>query len=191
VRDSIFERFKHACDAFFAQRRGQRNETEKEFEVNLAAKIAICRQIEEMAAAKSADMAAFESLRKQWDGAGFVPRRAMDTMRKRYAEAVKAFLANTAGLNEPERAKAIFTNEIGVSKGHPVATRDLQHKEHAMRRQITQLENDVSLWRNNLEFFARSKNADALRNEFTAKIDAAERELTTLKQQMKMLNAIL
>ena len=190
VREPIFERFKQACDAFFTQRRGQRNETEKEFEHNLAVKTGICQQIEDMAAAKSADMAAFELLRKQWEGAGFVPRRSMDTMRKRYAGAVKAFLANTAALNEPERAKAIFTTELASSKGNPVATRDMQQKEHTMRRQITQLENDVALWRNNLEFFARSKNADALRSEFTAKIESAEQELKTLKQQVKLFNGM-
>lgn len=189
VRETVFERFKKACDAFFAQRRGQRNETEKEFEHNLAVKAGICQQIEDMAANKSADVAAFGLLRKQWDEAGFVPRRSMDAVRKRYADAVKAFLANTTGLSEPERAKAIAGS--GPAKSAPQHTsREIPHNEHAMRRQITQLENDVALWRNNLEFFARSKNADALRNEFTAKIDSAEQELKALKQQMKMLNTI-
>lgn len=185
-RDSIFERFKQACDAFFDRRRSQRNQTEREFEKNFAAKSDICAQIEKLAAAKSTDMAAFEALREQFEAIGFVPRKNMDSIRKRYADAVKAFLENTDALSENERAKAILTSELKISKNNPHAARDLQRKEQVIRRKITQLENDIALWKNNLEFFANSKNADVYRKDFTSKIEAAEKELSGLKQQMKL-----
>ncbi|MCU0353345.1 MAG: DUF349 domain-containing protein [Cytophagales bacterium] len=187
-RDPIFERFKQACDAFFDRRRNQRNNTEREFEKNFAAKSDICARIEQMAADGSDDMAAFEDLRSQFEAIGFVPRRHMDAIRKRYSEAVRSFLENTKGLNDTERAKQLLTNELKISRNNPNAARDLQRKEHGMRRKITQLENDIALWRNNLEFFARSKNADAMRQEFTAKIEDAEKELKSLKQQVKLFN---
>ncbi len=185
-RDSIFERFKQACDAFFDRRRNQRNQTEKEFEKNLSVKSNICAQIEKMAAEKSTDMAAFEALREQYEAAGFVPRKNMDSIRKRYADAVKAFLENTEALSGEERAKAILTSELKISKNNPHAARDLQRKEQAMRRKITHLENDIALWKNNLEFFANSKNAESFRKDFSSKIEAAEKELSTLKQQIKL-----
>ncbi|MDJ1493670.1 DUF349 domain-containing protein [Cytophagaceae bacterium DM2B3-1] len=185
-RDAIFERFKQACDAFFERRRGQRNQTEREFEKNLEVKLNICAQIEKLAEEKSTDVAAFEALREQYEAAGFVPRKNMDSIRKRYSEAVKKFLENTQGLSDTERAKAILTSELKISKNNPHAARDLQRKEQAMRRKITQLENDIALWKNNLEFFANSKNADAFRKDFTSKIEAAEKELSDLKQQIKL-----
>jgi len=185
-RDSIFERFKQACDAFFDRRRSQRNNTEREFENNFALKSEVCAKIEALAADKSTDMEAFEDLRQQYESIGFVPRKNMDTIRKRYAEAVKRFLENTKSLSENERTKMLLTNEVKQAKNNPNAARDVQRKEQTMRRKITQLENDIAVWKNNLEFFANSKNADAFRKDFTTKIEAAEQELQTLKQQLKV-----
>ncbi len=187
-RDAIFERFKQACDTFFDRRRNQRNQTEREFEQNLVLKSEICAKIEKMAADKSEDMEAFEVLRNEYEQIGFVPRKNIDSIRKRYADAIKAFLEKTPELSDHDRAKMILSSELRVSKNNPHVARDLQKKEQSLRRKIAHLENDIALWRNNLEFFGHSKNADALRKEFTTKIEAAEKELKQLKQQAKLFN---
>ena len=53
--------------------------------------------------------------------------------------------------------------------------------------QLSQLENDIALWKNNLEFFADSKTADKLKEEFDAKIKTASNELRGLKHQLKLV----
>ena len=52
-------------------------------------------------------------------------------------------------------------------------------------RKIQTLENDIATYRNNLEFFAKSKNADKFRQDVEAKIQAAEKELKALKDAAK------
>jgi hypothetical protein len=46
------------------------------------------------------------------------------------------------------------------------------------------------LWKNNIDFFAASKNADKLKKDFQVKIDKANEQLQSLKDQLKMLNNI-
>jgi phage host-nuclease inhibitor protein Gam len=64
--------------------------------------------------------------------------------------------------------------------------KNVQRKEQQMRKRITQLENDIALWKNNLEFFANSKGANQLRTEYQSKIQTAEDEISKLKKQVQM-----
>ena len=72
-----------------------------------------------------------------------------------------------------------------VKKGE--SSRSLDRKESDIRRQVTQLENDIALWGNNIEFFAKSKTADKVKAQFEEKIRRASEELETLKHQLTVI----
>ena len=72
----------------------------------------------------------------------------------------------------------------------PGAEKLIHKKEGALRRQISALENDISVWKNNIDFFAASKNADKLKEEFLVKIEKANDQLNSLKEQLKVINSI-
>ncbi len=76
-------------------------------------------------------------------------------------------------------------------KSDPDAVYKLQQREQGLRKRIQKEENDLTLLKNNLEFFGRSKNADKMRAEFGAKISASETEIAGLKSQLKQLRAAL
>jgi chromosome segregation ATPase len=140
-----------------------------------------------MAAEKSADMAAFNALRDQWEQTGFVPRKNLHAIQQRYASAVQAFLQNTQGLSDNDRERMQLSAELNLSRqNNPAAMKNVQKKEQQLRKRITQLENDIAVWRNNLEFFANSKGANQLRTEYQSKIKSAEDEITSLKKQVQL-----
>jgi len=58
-----------------------------------------------------------------------------------------------------------------------------------LRKQIAKAENDIATLRNNLEFFGRSKNAEKMKEEFSARIQQADEEIVHLKKQLRMLQA--
>jgi predicted DNA-binding protein YlxM (UPF0122 family) len=66
----------------------------------------------------------------------------------------------------------------------------IYHKEQSIRKKIQKVENDIAVWRNNLEFFARAKNGEKVREEFNEKIDEASSHLHQLKQQLKLLRTV-
>ena len=93
-------------------------------------------------------------------------------------------------MSEEEKHKLRFKAQFGNMNFGPGSERVIQKKEGALRRQISNLENDISLWRNNIDFFASSKNADKLKKDFQVKIDKASAQLKNLKEQLKIISNI-
>ena len=56
---------------------------------------------------------------------------------------------------------------------------------------MQQLENDIVVWRNNIEFFGRSKNSDKLRADVQSKIDNAQKQFDDLKKQLRVIQDAL
>jgi hypothetical protein len=186
-RDKIFKEFKNACDYFFEQRREQRSKQETDQLENLKAKEAICEQIELAARQGTATVEQLHEFENRFSAIGFVPRNRIAGIRNRYQAAIEQLVRSISDLSEHERSRLLLQNQLLDLKDDPMAEKKLVVKEQAIRKKITKVENDIALWRNNLEFFARSKNADGLREEFNTKIKAASDQLDHLKQQLKLL----
>ncbi|WP_128546725.1 DUF349 domain-containing protein [Larkinella soli] len=185
-KDSIFERFKAACDAFFNKKRARNQEVEKEFEDNLARKVALCEQIEGAAAGGNADLALLNDFKKEWATIGYVPKKDMQSIQKRYINAVNAFVGANGKLSSREKERLTLENEAEMARetGTP---RDLYKKEGDIRRKMSSLENDIAVYNNNIEFFGRSKGADKLRADIEKKIQIAQKQLSELKHQLKVI----
>lgn len=185
-RDSIYERFKAACDYFFNRKRSRKSSQDQEFEVNLTKKKEICEAIEQMAKNKAHDENKLDELLDSWLEAGFVPRKSMNSIQDRFAKAVDTYV-DSLGLDAEETEKYKFSVEMRQMGNNPNSDRKMFRKEQAIRKKLTSLENDIALWKNNLDFFAKSKTADKLRLEFNTKIADATKELESLKTQLKVM----
>ena len=62
----------------------------------------------------------------------------------------------------------------------------LRDRLHARIRQI---ENDITLLENNIGFFAKSKNAEAMVEEVRRKIDRSKEEMQTLIEKIRIIDA--
>lgn len=221
-KNSIFDRFKAACDAFFDKKRSKNQETEREFEENLAKKIALITRIE-AAATENADLSLLNEFKQEWNGIGFVPKKDMQATQKRYINAVNALVGSTGKIPTKDKERVMLQNEAEVTRSGSARSgltrsgggrgndrdrgdrdrgdynRDwdsgssgggvVNKREGDIRRRITAIENDIATYRNNIEFFARSKNADKLRAEIDKKIEDAQKQLDELKHQLKVAQA--
>lgn len=189
-KDSIFERFKKACDAYFDRKRAKNSEIEREFTENLALKQALCEKIEAGAKIEGANLKELNAFKSEWSGIGFVPKKDMQAINKRYIDAVNAYVSAIGKLSSKERDQVILENESTISTEGD-SSRNLQRKEGDLRRRMTQIENDLTIWQNNIEFFGRSKNGEKVRAEFEKKIVIAQKQLADLKQQLKIVREAL
>ncbi|QJW89510.1 DUF349 domain-containing protein [Spirosoma taeanense] len=197
-KNSIFDRFKAACDAFFNKKRSKNQETEREFEENLAKKIALIERIE-AAATENADLSQLNEFKKEWNSIGFVPKKDMQATQKRYINAVNALVGATGKIPAKDKERIMLQSEAEATRGggrdrggdYNRGDRDAGggKRENDIRRRITAIENDIATYRNNIEFFARSKNADKLRAEIDRKIADAEKQLDDLRHQLKVAQA--
>lgn len=187
VKEEIFARFKGACDHFFERKRSQGKGAEKEYYENLRRKEEICEEILKLAADGEPDINSLQDLQEQYSEIGFVPRNSIKSIQKKYQESLDTLWRSAENMDEEYRNKLKMAIQVSKLKSEPHADRKIHQKESHIRRQISTLENDIAVWRNNLEFLASSKKADKLKADFDEKIVKAEEELQALKAQLKVL----
>ncbi len=186
-KNSIYVRFKKACDAYFDQKRSKFKEQDEEFAKNLAEKEALCARIEAAVAdPKDSNIAELNDFKAAWAKIGFVPRKAMQSIQKRYIKAINSYVGAIGKLSPREKEQAVLESEVQMVRGGDTS-RNLDRKEGDIRRKVSQLENDIALWENNIEFFAKSKSADKVKAQFEEKIKKANDELEGLKKQLNII----
>ena len=188
-RNEVYERFKAACDAFFNNRRAQQNKAEANFINNQKAKEAIINTINDKAKAGNGTEDELMELVEQFNSLGFVPRNAIKAIESQFSSALEVY-AKSMGLEENEADSLVIRAEMTGLQSGPGGNRRLNKKEGDLRRQIAELEDNIALWRNNLTFFANSKTADKLKDEFDQKIDAAVEDVRELKKQLRILRSL-
>lgn len=190
-RESVYREFRAACDYFFNQKRAAIEDVEKEYTENLKKKEAICDEIVGMAKSGVNDTEQFRALQAEYHAIGFVPRSALPGIKTKYSEATDQYISSLEGADNDERKKIRMENQINKILAKPNADRELEKKERWIRRQIGELENDIALWKNNMEFFTGSKNADKLKADFKTKIEKAGTKLKEFKDQIKLVRSHL
>jgi hypothetical protein len=185
-RDALYKKFKTACDSFFENRRSSTKQANNEFDANLKKKQDLIAAIKAAAAGDSLNEDELSGFVTEFNEIGFVPRKNMKEIQNQFKEAVDLYLEklDPSGVG---REDFLFRLNLNRIQSDPNAVKTLNKKEHGIRKQIADLENSITLWRNNLEFFAASKTADKLRDQFDVKIQKAEEEIDKLKKKLTIL----
>jgi hypothetical protein len=186
VRDELYQRFKSACDTFFENRRNSTKQVNKEFDENLKIKETICKKILEGAKGETPSESELESYIAEFNSIGFVPRKNMKEILSKFNEAIDAYVKKL-GIEGTDKEEFLFKLNLNKLQADPNSNRVLNKKEHGIRKQISDLENNITLWKNNLEFFAASKTADKLKDQFDEKIRKAETEVEKLKKRLTII----
>jgi hypothetical protein len=180
-KDSIYAKFKAACDAYFNLTREKgKNAKDVEFEANLEAKQAILKEMEAMLQDPSL-LATLGQMKAAWDAIGFVPRNNVKAIQESFRTTWNALidLART----QPKEQLAAWGFELkSLASEANTGGEERKSTSPDARKKIQTLENDIAVLTNNLEFFAKSKNSDKLRAEVEKKIAQAEKELEKLKK---------
>lgn len=178
-KDSIYTKFKAACDAYFnLKRSASKGAKDAEMDANLAAKQAIL--VEMNAMLKDASLLArLGEVKASWDAIGFVPKKNVKELQDAFRKTWNALidLART----QPKEQLAAWGFELKSLKTESDQSESAAPSADT-RKKIQALENDIAVLTNNLEFFAKSKNSEKLRAEVEKKITAAEKELEKLKK---------
>ena len=100
----IYDRFRAACDSFYARKRDFYMEYKEGMNANLEKKISICEQAEQLKTStdwkKTSDQ--LISLQKQWKEIGAVPRKKSELLWKRFRAACDEFFAERDKHAKPE-----------------------------------------------------------------------------------------
>ena len=190
LSEVLWKRFRVACDKFFtAKSHYFANKQDIEAE-NLIKKEALIAKIksQEFGEDKNANIEILKELQREWMEIGHVTKAEQDRIYKSYREAInQRFEELKINANELQRDK--FRSRISNILDDPNASKLLSKERNFLQNKLKELKDDVLLWENNLGFFAHSKNADLLREEFTKKIDNAKEQIKELEYKIRMLNS--
>ena len=175
--EQVWTRFRAACDTFFENKEKKQGGKNNEMLENLAAKKALIADIEAFQTGdKEVDAEALKSFQARWREIGFVPFKQKEKLQNAYTKA----LTDKFGAEALERGRRQGGDrQRGAAKP--------QTEKERLVAEYTKLEQDIVTWENNIGFFAKSKGAETLVSEFTAKIEKAKADLASLKEQIKTI----
>ena len=157
-----------------------------DFEKNLKKKRELIEQLGALAKSSKIDINEILNLVDSYFAIGFIPKNDIKKMSDLYDQTIKS-LINAEGISEEERNKIRTQIELSKLKKRPQSPFKLNQNEGQVKRKISSLENDINVWKTNIDFFASSKNAEKLKLEFNQKIKSAEKEVKVLKKQLLIL----
>ena len=182
--DAIWKRFRAACDNFFERKASHFASVDGEHEENLQKKLALLAEMAE-ADVKAGGYEVIREFQRRWGEIGFVPIKQKDSIQKKYKAAVDE-LFNTLRGSERDRSMGRFREKVSSLKAS--GDRRLRTERERLYNKVRQLEQEIALLENNIGFFAKSKNAEALVADVRAKIDRAREEMAAAVEKVKLID---
>lgn len=182
--DAVWKRFRAACDKFFERKSAHFASVDGEHEENLRRKLALLDEME-AADVKAGGYEVIRDFQRRWGEIGFVPIKQKDAVQKRYKAAVDALFSVLRG-SERDRSMDRFREKVSTLKVS--GDRRLRSERERLYNKVRQLEQEIALLENNIGFFAKSKNAEALVADVRAKIDRARGEMAAAIEKVKLID---
>lgn len=184
----LWKEFRSACDSFFDAKQKHFEEADKQNETNLAAKEDVVAKIEAyvIPSDKKQALADLREFSAAFAAVGNVPYKDKDRIYQAYKNGIDGHYSKLK-LEGDEKEKAFFQAKMDNIKASPDAANLIDKERKDMRNQITNLQQEILQYENNLGFFAQSKGADVLRKEVDGKIAAAKKRIEEYKRKLKML----
>lgn len=186
--DKIWKRFRAACDAFFNAKDVYFANIHEHETVNMQAKVDLIKMVTdfEYTADKSENLTILKDFQRKWMEIGHVPIKEKDRLNQEFRKAINAQL-DKLNISSVEMSDENFRSRVDTMKDGPEGQRQIIKEVNFLHNKVTKMMEDITLWENNLGFFAESKNANLLKTEFERKIEKARQEVKVLEAKIKYL----
>ncbi|PZX20317.1 uncharacterized protein DUF349 [Breznakibacter xylanolyticus] len=191
LSDPIWKRFRSACDEFFAHKSTHFSSKDGEEGQNLQQKLQIIEQLKAFEPSENPEetFKALQEIQRRWSEIGHVPFKEKDRVNNEFRGMVNRLFDNL-NLDEFHKNISKFGNKIEGMKGNGGLDKVNQERNKIITK-LRQLEADITVWENNIGFFAKSKNSDALVRDFNNKIETGKRNIKLLNEKLDMLDEML
>lgn len=185
--EKVWQRFRGACDKFFARKeeffKGRR-EGESE---NLAKKQQIISELKahEFGSDREENLNAIKDFQRRWAEVGHVPMAEKEKLQKEFRGEINRIFEQLK-ISAREAEETAYRERLRNMGGE--AVRFARNESTELRERIEKLRGELSLWENNLGFLASSKQADLLKQEFEKKMQNTRQQIALLQSKLRILN---
>jgi Domain of Unknown Function (DUF349) len=190
--DQLWKRFRAACDEFFLHRSKHFENVDSQYEDNLQKKLSIISEIENYVSADSVDInfRALKEFQRRWSEIGFVPMKNKEEIQKKFRDAINKHYDNLK-IDDDHKNLLKFTNKLDNISNKPKGFQKLRIEREKTITKLKQFESDITLWENNIGFFAKNKKSEAMREEVQKRIDETKNKITLLEARIKLIDSEL
>ena len=190
-RESIWKRFRKACDYFFEQKSKHYSSIDTEYDQNLKAKQALIVQIKNFVQSKN-PAESFERLKefqRQWTEIGYVPMKFKKKIQDEYRDAInKQF--DALRVDDGERNRMRYKNKIETMVSTPKSRGKIDSERDRLMRKYQQLQSDLVVWENNIGFFSKSKGSAAMISNVERMIEQGKAEMKELEEKIRIIDSV-
>jgi hypothetical protein len=191
VSDKIWFRFKKACDLFFENKNKNFAERDAALIENHTKKLEVIAKFQslEIQEDNKLNLEAVKNLQQEFNAIGEVPYKQFESLQNVYRAAVNEYLAKIKekkGVEDRSFYQMKYEQLQQTSQGKD----EIQKERYHLQDKIKRIQADINQLENNLGFFGKSKNADAMKLEFQQKIDRSKEEVLKLKAQLKLIPVV-
>jgi hypothetical protein len=189
MSDQVWKRFRAACDAFFNNKQAYFANIDSKYEDNLKQKLTLIEEIENYVLLENVEenFSNLKEYQRRWAEIGFVPMKQKEEIQGRYRKAIDK-LFDSLKIDDGKRNVLRFKNKIEQMPHNRKSEMKIDRERDKLIIHLKKLENDIVLWDNNIGFFAKSKNAEAMIKEVQNKIDNAKAEIKTLEEKIRLID---
>lgn len=186
--DSVWKRFRAACDEFFMHREITFKARKEEEIENLAKKKALLDKMEKVATIDKVDEALKElkALQKEWITIGYIPfknKKSIDSKFEKITDSIYAkFNKSKDEMNESRKAEQYEMMSSMPDGGHK-----LNSEERRVQDRLRKIKGEIETYENNINFFSLSKGSEGFLKDIHKKIDTANKSISSLEAELKLI----
>ena len=187
--DIVWKRFRAACDYFFDNKAKHFSSVDESYEANLQKKLELIAEINEykLDSKTSENIEALKDFQNRWAEIGFVPIKEKEKVQAAYRHAMDTKFADLRSAENENRFNS-FKKHLKDIKTSNKGDKGLRVERDKLVQKFRKMESDIAVWENNMGFFAKSKNADALLSDLEKKIARAKEELAQIEEKIKLID---
>ena len=190
--DIIWKRFREACDYFFERKSHFFSHIDQEQDHNLKIKEAILEELKGFTPVADSEecFKTLQDMQRRWSEVGFVPIKEKERINQEFRNLINHQF-DKLNLDEVNKNLQKFRNKLENWKGSDQFNEKIGQERNKILLKLKQLESDIVLWENNIGFFAKSKNSDALVRDFTHKIESGKENIQLLNKKLDLIEEML
>lgn len=187
--ESIWKRFRVACNAFFNNKEKYYSTIDQVQEDNLKHKQELIEKIKNFEHSDNIDenINRLKNFQNNWTEIGHVPFKHKDETQKEYRDAINKHFDNLK-IDDYNRNILRFRNKLEMMDQSQKSQYKIDTEKNNIIKKLKKLESDVILLENNIGFFSTSGSSDSLIKDVNNKIDRAKSSVKLLKEKLILID---
>lgn len=189
--DTIWKRFRAACDYFFENKSKHFSSVDSEQLENLRLKKELLEEVRNftLTGNDSADLDNLKDFQRRFTEIGHVPFKDKDAIQNEFRDMINKHF-DALRIDEKRRNLMKFKSKVANSTGTQKGQSKMRFEREKYMNKLKQMENDLALLDNNVGFFANTKNAEALIEDVNQKILVTKEKIEFLKEKIRIMDAM-